>query len=339
MIRRPTITDVARAAGVSKRTISRVINGSDKVNARTRERIEALIDEMGFRPNRQARGLATRRSYLLGLVYDVPTLFIAEMQRGILDACRERGFELLVHACDSRDSRLVDEILGFADRAHLDGLVVLPPFSQLTPLTEALDRAGMPFIHLSSEMSERPWRQVVTGYGPAIGAMTDHLVELGHRRVGFISGPVDNLSSRKRREAFEQALARHGLALRPEWIATGAFTFESGVLAARTLLAGEDRPTAIFAANDEMALAVINVAAGLGLAVPKDLSVVGFDGTPFSAFVTPPLTTIARNTHVMAELATRKLIDLVEHGEDAARTHATLVAPTFIARESTGAAP
>ena len=90
-------------------------------------------------------------------------------------------------------------------------------------------------------MSERPWRQVVTGYGPAIGAMTDHLVELGHRRVGFISGPADNLSSRKRREAFEQALARHGLALRPEWTATGAFTFESGVVAARALRMAVDR--------------------------------------------------------------------------------------------------
>jgi len=339
MIRRPTINDVARAAGVSKRTVSRAINGSDKVNARTRERIEALIREMGFRPNRQARGLAMRRSYLLGLVYDVPTLFIADMQGGILEVCRDGGFELLVHACDVHGTQAVDEILQFVERAHLDGLVVLPPFSQVSQLTDGLERTGIPFIELSSEVSGRPWRQVVTGYAPAINAMTEHLFAMGHRRFGFISGPGDNLSSRKRREAFERALAGHGLTLRPEWTAEGAFTFESGAVAAREMLGGKTRPTAIFAANDEMALAVIKVAGQRGLEVPGDLSVVGFDGTPFSAFVTPALTTIARNTHAMAELAARKLIDLIEHGEEAARKHATRVTPTFIARESTGPAP
>ena len=339
MTRNPTINDVARVAGVSKRTVSRVINGSDKVNARTRERIEAVIREMGFRPNRQARGLASRRSYLLGLVYDVPTLFIADIQRGILAACRDSGFELMVHACDAHGEREVDEILGFADRAQLDGLIVLPPFSELAELTGALASAGRPFIEFSSELSDRPWRQVVTGYESAIVEMTDHLVALGHRRLGFISGPADNLSSRKRHEAFESALARHGLELRPELTVEGAFTFESGAVAARSLLATEQRPTAIFAANDEMAFAVINAAAQQGLAVPRDLSVVGFDGTRFSAFVTPALTTIERRTQEMAELATRKLVALIERGEDAARTYATLIAPTFIARDSTGPAP
>ncbi|MEJ2384006.1 MAG: LacI family DNA-binding transcriptional regulator [Xanthomonadales bacterium] len=339
MIRRPTINDVARAAGVSKRTVSRVINGSDKVNVKTRERIESLIREMGFRPNRQARGLAMRRSYLLGLVYDVPTRFIADMQGGVLDVCRDSGFELLVHACASHGPQGIDEILQFVERVHLDGLVVMPPFSQSNRLIDGLERTGIPFIELTSEVSERPWRQVVTDYAPAISAMTEHLFELGHRRFGFVSGPADNLSSRKRGEAFAQALAAYGLTLRPEWIAEGAFTFESGAAAARKMLGRTDRPTAIFAANDEMALAVIRVANDMGLAVPGDLSVVGFDGTPFSAFVTPTLTTIVRNTHEMAELAAHKLIDLIEQGEDAARRHATRVTPTFLARESTGPAP
>jgi LacI family transcriptional regulator len=169
--------------------------------------------------------------------------------------------------------------------------------------------------------------------------MTNHLVKLGHRDMGFISGPRNNLSSQKRHEMFVQALARYDISLPREMIAEGAFTYESGVQAGKKLLSRERRPTAIFAANDEMAFGVMHVAHEMGLKIPDDLSLVGFDGTPFSSFVIPSLSTIRRQTDEMSRLGTQKLLALIDKGPDAARGFETMVSPQFVPRKSTGPAP
>jgi LacI family transcriptional regulator len=335
----PTINDVAEAAGVSKRTVSRVINKSDKVNEKTRMEVEAVIRKLNFSPNRQARGLAARRSFMLGLVYDMPTLFIADIQQGILGVCSDSGFELVVHACHIEQRNLVDDVLGFIRRTKVDGVVILPPVSEVAALTTALNEAGCKYVQFSSGQSAEPWKQVVTNYLPAITDMTRHLVGLGHRRLGFISGPRSNLSSQKREEAFVQVLGDSGLELDSRMVAEGAFTYDSGERAAEKLLSRPDRPTAIFAANDEMAFGVMNVADRMGIRVPEDLSVVGFDGTAFSKFVIPSLSTIQRQPQEMARLGTQKLIALINEGEDAARAYETMVSPRFVSRESTGPAP
>ena len=335
----PTINDVAIRAGVSKRTVSRVINNSDKVNERTRARVKKIIEELNFAPNRQARGLAARRSYLLGLVYDVPTLFIADVQKGILNVCADHGFELVVHACHVESGDLIDDVLRFVDRAHVDGIIVPGPVSEVDELFEALDRNGAFYVQFSSELSAEPWKQVVTNYLPAITDMTNHLVQLGHRHFGFISGPANSVSSRKRHEAFVYALKQHGLKLPRTMVTEGAFTFESGVKAAERLLSRKKRPTAVFAANDEMAFGVMNVAHRMGLRIPEDLSLVGFDGTPFSSFVIPSLSTIRRQTREMAQLGTQKLIARVNEGLDASRAFETMVSPQFVPRGSTGPVP
>ncbi len=335
----PTINDVAEAAGVSKRTVSRVINKSDKVNAKTRARVEDVIRRLNFAPNRQARGLAARRSYLIGLVYDVPTLFIADIQKGILNVCNESGFELVVHACHIEDENMVDEVLQFVSRTNVDGLIVLPPVSDVEELASALNNASCPYVQFTSQLSAEPWKQVVTNYLPAVTDMTAHLVGLGHRRFGFISGPRDNTSSRKRQEAFVEALGQYGLKLSRALIVEGAFTYESGVRAAEKLLTREDRPTAIFAGNDEMAFGVMNVAHRMGLKVPDDLSVVGFDGTAFANFIIPSLTTIRRQANEMSQLGAQKLIARITEGRDAARAFETMVSPQFVPRDSTGPAP
>jgi LacI family transcriptional regulator len=334
-----TINDVAEAAGVSKRTVSRVINKSEKVNAKTRARVEQIIQQLNFAPNRQARGLAARRSYLLGLVYDVPTLFIAEIQKGILDVCGDSGFELVVHACHIESERLVEDVLGFVERANVDGVIVLPPVSEVSELAAALNAKAYPYVQFSSELSAEPWKQVVTNYLPAVTDMTSHLVNLGHRKFGFISGPTDSLSSRKRQEAFVQALGQYGLKLPRAMIVEGAFTYESGVRAAEKLLARKNRPTAIFAGNDEMAFGVMNVADRMGIKVPDDLSVVGFDGTAFANFIIPSLTTIRRQANQMSRLCTQKLIARINEGRDAAREFETMVSPQFVSGDSTGPAP
>jgi LacI family transcriptional regulator len=337
--KRPTIGDVADLAGVSKRTVSRVINKSALVNDATREKVEQVIRQLKYTPNRHARGLRARRSYLIGLIYDVPTLFINDIQKGILNVCSDAGYDLVVHACHIEHEDLFEDVLGFVERAKLDGVIILPPVSLLDRLAESLDQIGCRYIRFTSDLADDPWKLVVTNYVPAITDMTNHLVKLGHRKMGFISGPSANPSSRKRQEAFVQALARHGLELPPQMIEVGAFTYESGFAAAAKLLSRRDRPTAIFAANDEMAFAVMHVAEDLGLAIPGDLSLVGFDGTPFSTFVIPALSTIRRPSRSMSQLATQKLLALIDEGPDGARDFETMVSPQYVPRKSTGPAP
>lgn len=335
----PTINDVAAKAGVSKRTVSRVINNSDKVNDATRTKVQAVIDKLNYVPNRQARGLAGSRSFLIGLVFDAPTLFINDIQKGILSVCSDAGYDLVVHACHYENEHLVDEIIQFASRAKLDGLIVLPPVSEIPNLARILDKAGFNFVRFTSDTGRESGRLVVTDYLAAITDMTDHLVELGHRDMGFISGPSGNISSQIRQDVFVRALASHGLELPSGMVEKGAFTYDSGVRAAKQLLSLKNRPTAIFAANDEMAFGVMNVADAMGIKVPEDLSVVGFDGTPFSIFVIPSLSTIIRRTDEMARLGTQKLLAQINDGMEAAREFDTLVSPRFVPRESTGPVP
>ncbi len=337
--RPPTINDVAERSGVSKRTVSRVINHSLKVNDATRAKVQGVINQLNFAPNRQARGLAASRSYMLGLIYDVPTLFINDIQKGILSVCGDAGYELVVHACHIQSDRLVDDVIRFIDSTKLDGVIILPPVSELGIVAEALNKVGVQYVSFTSELGDEPWKLVVTNYLPAITDMTNHLVKLGHRDMGFISGPRGNISSQKRHKMFVQALARYKLKLPREMIVEGAFTYESGVKAARKLLQRERRPTAIFAANDEMAFGVMRVADDLGLKVPDDLSLVGFDGTRFSSFVIPALSTIRRQTDEMSRLGTQKLLAQIDEGPDAARAFETMVSPQFVPRESTGPVP
>ena len=337
--KRATINDVADRAGVSKRTVSRVINGSPRVSTSTRERIEKAIEQLEFIPNRHARSLAVRRSYLLGMVYDVPTLFVNHFQKGMLNVCEDAGYDVLVHACHVESDSLIDDVLHFIDRTHLDGVVLLPPLSEVTELVARLDAAGCCYVRFTSRHSNEPWKLVVTEYVPAICDMTNQLVDLGHHDFAFITGPPNHVSSQMRHEAFVRALRSQGLDLPPEMVAEGNFTYESGIRAARALFGRERRPTAIFAANDEMAFGVMSVANEMGLRIPDDLSVVGFDGTPFSTFVSPPLSTIVRNTDEMAHLGTQKLLTLVEKGPGAARKFETKVSPRYFPRGSTGPVP
>lgn len=332
----PTINDVAAMAGVSKRTVSRVINKSDKVNQKTREKIQSVIEKLNFVPDRQARGLAASRSYLIGLVYDYPTLFIAGIQRGVLKVCGEAGYELVVHVCPSEEAGALDNIAGFIKRARIDGLIILPPVSEVPGLVSMLEGIGCDYVRFTSQIDDEPSRLVTTDYGPAISDLASHLVDLGHRQMAFITGPVNSISSRLRQEAFVKALKGHGLELKPGMLVQGAFTYESGLEAAEELLSHEHRPTAIFAANDEMAFAVMNVAHKQGIKVPGDLSVVGFDGTRFSDFVIPSLSTVTRQTGEMARLATLKVLAQIESGTNEACQLETLVSPSFLPRGSTG---
>ncbi|MDG2375641.1 MAG: LacI family DNA-binding transcriptional regulator [Woeseiaceae bacterium] len=335
----PTINDVAALAGVHKRTVTRVLNGSDKVKLATRSKIEDAIRELNFSPSRQARGLAAQRSFLLGLIYDLPTLFVNEVQQGMLNIVEDEGYELVVHICNLASDHAVENIARFVNRANLDGAIILPPVSEIEGLGEKLKEVGCNYVRVTSDVSDATSRLVVTDYLSSISDMVRYLVRQGHRDFGFISGPSASLSSRRRHEAFVHALENQNLKLADEMVTEGAYTYDSGFQAAEVLLSLEQRPTAIFAANDEMAFAVMNVAAHLGLRIPDDLSVVGFDGSPFSTFVVPSLSTIIRKSDEVVELGIRKLLAQISDDTEGANAFGTTVSPQFVPRESTGPAP
>lgn len=332
---RVTINDVARLAGVSKKTVSRVINASPSVQQETRERIEAVIRETGYVPDPQARGLAFRRAFLIGLIYDNPNpQYVVNMQLGLLDAMRGSGFELVVHPCDRASPTLIQDIRGFIERQKLYGVVLTPSVSEDERLADVLGQIGCEYIRIASVPLDDPSRMIETCDRLGGLAAARHLAELGHRRIGFISGVATFRSSRERREGLETGLAEHGLILDPAHVAEGAYTFESGVEAARKLLAASNRPTAVFAANDEMAAGALQAAREAGLSVPEQFSVVGYDDFQVATRVWPPLTTVHTPTRRIGQMAAAKLM-----GHETAEPPREEHLPTLVVRQSSGPVP
>jgi LacI family transcriptional regulator len=307
--RRATINDIARLARVSKKTVSRVINRSPLVREDTRARIEAVIAEYGYSPDPQARGLAFRRSFLIGLVYDNPTpQYVVNMQLGLLDGLRGSGFELVVHPCDRASPSFLADLRGFIERQKLAGVVLTPSVSEDERAAALLAEIGCDYVRIASVALDTPERMIVSHDRDGAAAAGARLAQLGHRRVAFISGPPSFRSSHERRAGLEQALAAAGLSLDPAYVREGAYTFESGIAAAESLLAMATPPTAIFAGNDEMAAGVLQVALRSGLSVPRDLSVIGFDDFQIASRLWPPLTTVRAPTRATGKLAAQKLL-------------------------------
>jgi LacI family transcriptional regulator len=332
--RRATINDIARLARVSKKTVSRVINRSPLVRGDTRERIEAVIAEHGYSPDPQARGLAFRRSFLIGLVYDNPTpQYVVNMQLGILDGLRGSGFELVVHPCDRSSPSLVADIRSFIERQKLAGVVLTPSVSEDERVAAMLAETGCDYIRIASVELDEPGRMIVTHDREGGAAVGHHLAELGHKRVAFISGPLTFRSSLERRLGLKLALAEHGVPLETKYTVQGAYTFESGIIAARELLAMKPPPTAIFAGNDEMAAGVLQAARQLGVRVPDDLSVVGFDDFEIARRLWPSLTTIRTPTREIGRLAVERLMGVADEGREPGDR-----LPALVVRESTGPA-
>ncbi|MGH6744413.1 LacI family DNA-binding transcriptional regulator [Novosphingobium sp.] len=331
----PTIDDVAAAAGVSIRTVSRVLNKSPKVNENTRKTIEDIIDRLNFKPSRGARALAMRRSFLIGLVHnDQNALVLDSIQRGIARVASPNGYELVVHACPDQDDAVIDDVLAFIDRSRVDGIILLPPVSGVPGLPEALDTCPVTAVALSSIPIEGFAGVVLSEERQAGAEVARHLLGLGHRALGLVNGPEGVASAQERRTGFLGEIANQaGISLAET---SGDYSFASGVLAAEDLLSREPRPTAIFAANDIMAAGVMKVAATRRIAVPGQLSIVGFDGSILTRMLTPALTSVLRPFGEMAAGAAGQLIARIE-GKTAAPTmpHALELVPA----ESTGPAP
>lgn len=304
-----TINDIARLSGVSKKTVSRIINNSPLVRKDTRDKVEALMREVGYVPDPLARGLAFRRSFLIGLVYDDPgAQCIVDLQHGALEALRGTGYELVVHPCNSQDADCAYGVRRFVQQQKLHGVILGPRASESAALTEMLDGIECRYVRINAHVSDDEAQAVVTHDRDGAAAAAGYLLSLGHRDIAVITGPGDRRTARERTHGFLDRLAQVGLTLPGERVLEAGDTFESGVHAAERLLMGGQRPSAIFAGNDEMAAGVYQVALRAGIAVPQQLSIVSYDDSPLASRLWPPLTSVRRHVSDIGRMAAAMLV-------------------------------
>lgn len=311
----PTITDVARHAGVSMKTVSRVLNDEPNVQPLMRERVMAAVRALNYRPNLYARSLARSRSSLIGLLYYAASAgFVAGVQLGATARCRELGYHLVVEPLeDGTSARQLEHMIAML---RPDGVILVPPVCDDAAVLATLRAAAMPCVRLSpGDAAAGDGGSVSMDDERAAAEMTACLARLGHRRIGFIEGAPSQAAATRRRTGYLAALAAHGLPADPALVVPGDFTYRSGLEGCQRLLALPRPPTAIFAANDDMALGAVSAAQRHGLQVPADLSVAGFDDSPLASQVWPQLTTVRQP---VAEMAVAAVDMLVQRAEPAA---------------------
>lgn len=336
MVSKVRIEDVAEAAGVSMKTVSRVLNREPNVREGTRELVMNAVRKLRYVPNFSARSLAGNRSYLIALVYNNPSPnYLMEIMGGVLEACVASQYNMVLCPSDTDGPRLLADIDALMARSRPDGLILTPPITESRKLIAHLEITGVPFASVSP-------KQQVSRSGVAMDEtraafdMVRHLADLGHTRIAHIVGHPAHGASGWRLTGYRDGLAHAGIGYDDSLVVQGEFSFESGAQAAERLLASSHPPTAIFAANDDMAAGAIRVLLERNLRVPEDISVCGFDDTPLSRQIFPALTTVHQPTHDMGRLATLGLIEAMRE-PNAARM--LLVPYTLQLRHSTGPAP
>jgi len=250
--------------------------------------------------------------------------------------CRQEKFRLFVHQCSGRDAELVRDVMGLVDQTHVDGLVICPPLSQSIDLIRALDRRKLPFVRIAPSNLDHRSPFVDMDDEGASREMTEHLIALGHTRIGFITGHPTHYASSQRLSGYKAALQAHQVPFDPQYVKQGQFEYESGLTGGLELLRLPRRPTAIFASNDDMAAGVLMAAHELGVQIPQQLSVAGYDDTYISRITWPRLTTVHQPSYDLAFSATDLLMQNLKSG-DGAKT--TRLPYRLIVRESTGPAP
>ncbi|PHY13260.1 LacI family transcriptional regulator [Caulobacter sp. B11] len=344
-MRSVTIVHVAEMAGVSVKTVSRVVNNEPNVSAELLPGSRRPSRTLGYSPNIAARRMGGAKSYLIVAFNDrALTLenwrsdrgnnWIDRMQYGAMLECDARGYHLLLELIDLESEQLERRVAAVLSTLRPDGVILTPPSSDHPDVLAVLARRQIPFVRMGS-MADGPGHSVALDDAEAARVLTGHLLELGHRRIGFITGSARFAVSARREDGFVEALRAAGVSDPRAGVTPGDFTFEGGARAAEILLAQSPRPTAIIASNDEMALAVLHVAQRLGLSTPRDLSVATFDDSPSIRFSFPPMTTIRQPVAEMAALGARILIDAAATPGQADRSH-HLLPFELIVRESTG---
>ncbi|HET9107999.1 MAG TPA: LacI family DNA-binding transcriptional regulator [Steroidobacteraceae bacterium] len=303
-----TIQMVADRAQVSPKTVSRVINNEPGVRGDTRARILDAIRQLEYQPNLNARGLAGARSFLIGLFYDKPGDYLNEFQTGAVQRCRESDLHLMVQPLDIASKEMARDVGTLVRQLRLEGAILLPPLSDHPIVRAALAEAGVPAVHIAPVREPVDSPSVDTDDRTAARHMTERLLEHGHRRIGFMLGPPGHRATEQRYLGFAHAMHARALSIDPELVQTGNFEFADGLECARRILGARSRPTAIFASNDDMAAAAACVARQVGIELPGELSIAGFDDAPVASMIWPQLATVHQPVREIARIAADLII-------------------------------
>ncbi len=333
--KRSTIKDVAHAASVSIATVSRVVNGEGSVSQATREHVMAVIDALNFQPNMAARHMGGARSKWVALVYQNPGIgFMHLVQSGAVDRCRADNYMLSVHACQFTGGDLDQELLGIVDQLQPSGVILPPPLSVSPHAVATLASRGVPFVRLCPAEDDLPYPRVWFDERAAMRAMTEHLIQQGHRQLALIAGlPANKLDGR--RDGYLDAVRAARLAGAEANILFGSYTFDAALPVALQFLQRKRRPTALLCTSDDMAAAALRAAQQLGLRVPQDLSVTGFDDGYIATVVSPSLTTVHSPLRELGAAAA----DLLIKGPPDMNAGLVLTRPWKLALRNSTAAP
>ncbi|MEO8452954.1 MAG: LacI family DNA-binding transcriptional regulator [Gemmatimonadota bacterium] len=328
-----TIRDVARAAGVSVATVSRVYNGNLQVKEDTRKRVREIAAEMGYTPHGGARSLITRRTHAIGvLLPDLYGEFFSELIRGIDQAARARGYHVLV----ARAGHAGDDLLTAfrAMRGRVDGVIVMSPEFDQVSATRGLPE-GFPVVLLNSPRTDVGSAHFGIANFEGAHAMVRHLIQIGHTRIAIIKGAERNHDAAERLRGYQAALVEAGIQLDGRLEIPGDFTEHGGYEAARAILALAPRPTAVFASNDGMALGALGGFRDAGLRVPGDIAIGGFDDIPMARYVDPPLTTVRVDISTLGARAAASLLEAA-NGNSSHAPHDETMPTTLVVRRSCG---
>ncbi|WP_046003177.1 LacI family DNA-binding transcriptional regulator [Pseudoalteromonas rubra] len=335
-MKKVTINSVAQYAGVSKKTVSRVLNNEPNVSPATREKVLKVFKELDYRPNPIARGLARNKSFIIGCLYDNPSKsYITRVQSGALEACHKHNYNLLIHPCELRGEALIDNIDQLLTTSRLDGLVLTPPFSDSRELIEFLKQKNINYALVASAIQDDESISVCSNDEQGAFELTEHLITLGHTDIAFIKGHPDHSATENRFNGYKRALEQHQIPLQERLVAEGNFSYHSGADSAKAILDLTPRPSAVFASNDYMAAAVLKLATQRQLRVPEDLSIAGFDNAPIARHIWPGLTTIAQPVEEMTRQAVEQLILQISEPQDT--VYQCVLEARLITRESTAA--
>jgi LacI family transcriptional regulator len=340
--RGPNMLDVAKLAGVSPMTVSRVMNSKSTVRGSTRKKVMEAAAALNYAPNQEARILAGSKPIRVGFLYSMPSVrsgaYLTEVLLGLLNQMSLSNVQLFVEKCDEGDA-VIGQTQRLIDNA-LDGIILPAPLGDNAAIVDRIVGAGIPLVVVACGQPDPRVSAIGIDDRAAAYAMTRHLIELGHQRVGFITGHPHQSVTAPRLAGYQAAVKDFGADPAPELVVQGMFNYRSGLDATEVLLALQDRPTAIFASNDDMAAAAVAVAQRLGLDVPGDITVAGFDDTALATTIWPALTTVHQPTIAMAEAAVQCIVQRIvgqRNGTPVAAEHA--VASFKLVRRQSDAAP
>lgn len=330
----PTIKEIAKAADVSSMTVSRALNRDARVREETRKRIVKIAEKLKYRPNRIARVLVSKRSNLISLIVpDIKNQFFAELARGIEDKAREYGVHIIFSSTDNKSENLKNYIRYMLEMG-VDGFI-LASVRLREPIVKELAQQRFPVVLVNRKLAGEYVNYVVIDNFKGAYLITEHLIKCGYRKIGIIMGSSEMSTGRDRMGGYRKALSDYNLPLKNEFVIQGTFARDTGYEGARRLLALKDRPDAIFAGSDNFALGVFDATYEIGIKIPDDIALAGFDDTEFSANTRIGLTTVSQRKYEMGSMGFRILIDLIE-GEQKDYVNRIVLEPRLIIRDSCG---